>query len=210
MLDSLRSDRILEAIRTAGVLFTCFGVFAALHAWQDSQEWNRRKTASDILQGWNYTMSPLRSTIGEYIASLPANSPERGEFTLEQCKKIYSDSKLFKVREAVVSMLNYFEFIAADYENGVIDKSMIDTELKPTLLDYREALQNWITYMKQEHGTKWTEYEALAAEWRDPSKRPRGDLGVLTLNRVFGVLALMLVAVVFLFLWTNRDSRKRT
>jgi hypothetical protein len=75
----------------------------------------------------------------------------------------------WELRFHFIELLNYFEFVATAYENGVADKKMIEVGFKAVLVRWHKVLTNFIDTVAKSRGYRpeelWTPYQALVKRW---------------------------------------------
>lgn len=90
---------------------------------------------------------------------------------------------LWETRQHIVALLNYFEFLAAAWENQVADREMIEHSFKHTILRwYRDLYEFMVLIKKTRNYEPWPPLQRLVEHWKQEGAEirivpPTGSLG---------------------------------
>jgi hypothetical protein len=107
-------------------------------AFTDEYAWRRQELSMRTLKEWNVTTSVHRDHIECYFRKKYGH-PARDRYlphpiTYDEAKAIYNygaeDDEIRSVRNDIVDLLDYFEYISEAYNKEVLDRDIIDHSLK--------------------------------------------------------------------------------
>lgn len=155
-------------IQLVVLILTFIGVLAVFYTLRADHEWRRRQYTLDIISQWN------ANTI-EHINAIEERFPNiRNELTSEvtafDALEIYkargTDAKNTGLRSHMIKLLNYFEYIALAYVNGIADKEIVDRSLKHSMMVWFGKLDNFVDAVEETDGKNpWEPLVALMQIW---------------------------------------------
>ena len=139
----------------------------------DTHEWNRRRMTAEILKSWN---NDLKANVKNIRLRYLDNF--HNGVAITDAEKIYkfkdqsNDEKdTYKgVYEEIVWMLNYFEYIAQCYRNGLLTTEIVDHSQKDFMQRSHDVLLPFIDYYRKNSKAKkaWKPFTDLIHEWNEP------------------------------------------
>ena len=91
---------------------------------------------------------------------------------------------LWETRQHIVALLNYFEFVAASWENQVADREMLENSFKHTILRWHRDLYEFMVLIKKTRNYEpWPPLQRLVDHWKKQDSAeirvvpPTGNLG---------------------------------
>lgn len=84
------------------------------------------------------------------------------------------DPMRWEIRNHCIALFNYFEFVAAAWENQVADRRMIEDSFKKTILRWHRDLEEFMILIKNTRGYEpWQPLQRVVAQWKaDDAKHP--------------------------------------
>ncbi len=173
--------RIEAQVGLLALLVAIFG--AALSYWSAETSSaqllrERRLYAADVVKQWDEMTRGHKSEVEKHFPGL--YSTTGAAISKDKARELYaagnSDSPNYHVRRAIVSLLNYFEFIGLACEWEIADRQVIDRSLRSPMKRWYDILKPFLAVYEQERGTCiWGPYENLVAEW-EGRNRPCVDM----------------------------------
>jgi hypothetical protein len=141
-----------------------------------TNQWNKKKYALDMIADWNNHMINYKLAINKVLPGvLESNKPIDIELatrllTVEEIKTGSMD--FIEAKLAADSILNYFEFIATSYLEGVAHKKVVETNFRPVMIQWDSILKLYKDEHKKMFGVDlWEPYSKLMGQWhKDRSK----------------------------------------
>jgi len=156
-----------------GILGTVVAVIGVLIAWQQLQRAQRLFAITEIVAKWNDNTSQLKNIIeAEYNGIY--NERFSDLLSAQKAKTLYeatesTNEALYKVRQSVVELLNYFEYIALACENAVADEKIVKSFAGAPMMRWNKALAKFIAiYNEDRKSCVWGPYYVLMEKWDEP------------------------------------------
>ena len=156
--------------RILGILGTTVAVVGVFIAWQQYERAQRVFAMTEIVARWNDNTSDLKNTIEAQYPGLY----NRDFFDLlnkSQAQALFdateaSDAALFGVRQGIVELLNYFEYIALTCHTGVADETIVREFAGGAMKRWNIALAEFVHIYNEERGScVWGPYYSLMEAW---------------------------------------------
>jgi hypothetical protein len=153
-------------------LFISFSVWRLAHrVLRADHDWRRRQYALAIVSEWNDKLIPNIRIVETKFPSIRENN--NAPINVEVARELYmtnankAEYELnFAVRAAIISILNYFEYIALAYTNGVADRKIIDQSLRASMMKWYEKLKDFENGVAIESGVNpWLPLHNLMISW---------------------------------------------
>jgi hypothetical protein len=149
---------------------------------RDQYEWNRRHYAIEMLREWN-TQTAVHKAALECAYSELYSAPGWKMDVTEARALYFAECKLpdgttpnpkWELRNHVIALLNYFEYVAKACEVEVADAEVIEATHKGTMIRWHDQLHAFIVTVKEARDGKspWLPFERIVDEWRPPEERP--------------------------------------
>lgn len=161
----------LGILGVLGAVVALIGVFIA---WQQFQRDQRLFAITEVVGKWNDNTSELKDTIEGLYPGL-YNGEVFKLLKMKEAIQLYEatesdDAERYKVRQAVVELLNYFEYIALTCEYGVADERVVQGFAGGALKRWNKALGNFIQVYNKDRGScVWEPYYKLMEKWGEPT-----------------------------------------
>jgi hypothetical protein len=152
-----------------------FGLFVSLIslAFSIYKKFNldKKHYALEMIREWNHQTAEDKIIIEKAVPGLYEKCSLR--FLKERLGKIYNASSLkkeeldegekiedyLKVKESIIRLLNYFEFISSAYLNKAVDKKIIQNSFSGTMVRYYCVLNDYIRLEYEKTGRNpWLPY----------------------------------------------------
>lgn len=170
-------DTISEFAKLIGIIGTFIGVWIAVRSLRENHEWNRRQYAMNIIVNWNQNTVEHAKAIEEQfpgIRYLDRMSGAMNEITLSRAIQILGakpESEDFNVRFHIISLLNYFEYVALSASTQVADRDIIINTLSGPIRKWISVLHNFNNAVSQCWGFQpWDGLLKTVEQWGDPEK----------------------------------------
>lgn len=155
-------------------------------ALQQNHELNRRHYASEMMKDWNDNAGKHKDAILKEFPDLldkKNTKPLSREKALAIYGAIYGndakDKELFELRNHIIAMFNYFEYIASAYFNGVADQLMIEETFDGVIKLWYNYFKAFIDVAEEKVGFRpWQPINDLIIHWEaKKNKPPRRNTG---------------------------------
>lgn len=173
--ESQRQFTSKEAAGLSGVLLAVIAsVFAAWQAAAASDQVSvameaelRQKqqfTIEHVLPTWNTETARRKDAIEKRYPGL-YNEERFGLLCAEEARLLYfaridRDRANYAVRQEIVQLLNYFEFISVVNRTNTVDRAMLGGYVSGPMKRWRKALASFLRLYNEERGTcVWRPYE---------------------------------------------------
>jgi len=174
-------ENISLIVLATGYIGTLIGGWYAFVTLKANHDWQRRQYAMEIFRGWNDNTADHAQAIENafpHIRDVDRTTGKVNEITKEHAKRIYTcdfgDTKNWQLRFHIIELLNYLEFVAVAYSQGVADKQIILDSLKSPLIKWHDILKNFIETVSLCEGYEpWKPYIDVVAEWQQPKTKER-------------------------------------
>ncbi len=81
---------------------------------------------------------------------------------------------MWETRNHCIALLNYFEFVAAAWENQVADREMVENSFKHTILRWHRDLYEFMDLMKNTRKYEpWPPLQRVVQIWKTESVEPK-------------------------------------
>ncbi len=174
------------------ILLTGLGIFVAvlgvLVTWFQYERSKRHFALTEIVARWNENTGRIKDTIeGEYPGIY---NQERfdvlGEDEARQLFEANEGSELYVVRQSLVELLNYFEFIAMVCESDVADEAIVREFAGTAMVRWGKTLRVFLrVYNEERKRSVWGPFYAIVDRWGlgeclfyDHQRCPRARRGV--------------------------------
>lgn len=164
---------------TSCVVSTCALVTAAIAArlaWKAlvaNHDWNRRRSAADLLGRWNEHTLQHRKVIEAWkpgIIDYTQDARARPIIAPLEASEVYRanpSQQLWNIRFAIIELLNFFEEIASSVQHHVADEQIIKGSISIPMKRYYEALLPYVRVVTHEESNSnpWTPLSQQLETW---------------------------------------------
>jgi hypothetical protein len=134
--------------------------------------WDKAMLSYELQKAWTEKTSPHRAVIEKKYGSYLQNVQPVSIKNVEGFARATQGDNLYPLRDAVVSLLNYFEDIAVLYSSGMVDKKMVDLTIKDPIISYYEKIKPLADCIEKVSGKKhWQPLENQIYEWNFEKKK---------------------------------------
>jgi Domain of unknown function (DUF4760) len=182
----------LEGLRmwltAGGLVVSAVALVCAAYGIHEQHQWNRRHFAVEMIREWNNQSSLHKAAIeNAYPELFREEGPQqsRPRIPKEEARRIYFSTKdeepkkngedpakivdpvRWETRNHCIALLNYFEFVAAAWENQVADRKMVEDSFKRTILRWHHDLEEFMNVMKSTRGYEpWPPLQRVVTKWK--------------------------------------------
>lgn len=178
----LTFSNIAQGIIAISSTLIVLQLWIAKDTFQQDHDWNRRHYAAEIMKDWNEDVGKHKDAVLKAFPDF-LDKTKRKPILREAALKIYeatdTDRELFELRNHIVAMFNYLEYIASAYRNGVADRSMIKEAFDGVIKLWYSYFKAFIDICEERVGFRpWEPINALILEWETQQQpTPRGYTG---------------------------------
>jgi hypothetical protein len=191
-----RKDRcgfLFEVIAAVGALVTAGSIGISFNAFRlqqeqlkDEQQWRREQLATEFLRQWDRETSANRKEVERLVVKYQERNPAALTDTpaiglalaaeawaaLGYTEENSRGHDMWKLRDNIISMLNFFESMAVAVDRGSVDSAIIKDSMSGTMARWREKLRAFTDRADQSRKTRvWSPYYDLVDRWQ-PKKEP--------------------------------------
>jgi len=160
---------------------------AQLKALDTEYAWRRMNVAIDLMREWNSNAIGFRNAIvklGIELYGEPNDTSYLKEpISAEEARRLWDASatsedsaeiKRVEMREKMIGLLNYFEYICAAYKAGAVDEKIIKVSFKAPMTRWYELLKAFIDNVDRRRNTRtWPPYCEVMELWiQQPKPEP--------------------------------------
>jgi hypothetical protein len=128
--------------------------------------------AHELANGWTDETLTHREVIEKRFGSYLSKAEQA---TVDNCEDFVNAAQgddLYSLKVAVISLMNYFESIAAVYLNGTADRELIDTTLKKPVLRYYHKIKKLVDCVNNVAGyNSWEPVDQVIEIWNKQDER---------------------------------------
>ena len=194
--------QISTTIGVAIAIIGLIGIWMSLRKQQDALDqrleitnmqldWSRREFAMKLLKEWVEIGRPYVEKIKKY-RSKTITATGTNPIGANESEKIFQaepGSEKWNLREGIIQLLNFFEYISVAVTYDVADQEMIEKSLGGAIKSWHTILENFIKVGKESHVKHFDPWEpfvffALEIKKGEVSRPVRKSLGYRYCNKI--------------------------
>jgi hypothetical protein len=186
LIVSLRQMK-LETLRLwiqVGVLVvSAIALLHGAHGISKQRQWDRAHFAVEMINQWDVYSRDHKAAIEAAYPELIKNEQVRrpeGLISYEEAHCLYystpeNDPLRWEIRNHCISLLNYFEFVTAAWEEDIADHAVIEDSFKSPILRWHGNLQQFMYVMQDARQYEpWQPLQRVVNIWKgSPVTQPR-------------------------------------
>jgi hypothetical protein len=148
-----------DLVAVLGLLVTSLGFSLVIVQLYLEFRWRRRQYAVQMVAEWNEQTGPYRRGIDDCLPGLlDVSGPRRHvQLTDADAELVYSanptdDPQRFKLKQDIIELLNYCEYVAVSASNAVADKAIVYRSFLLTLRVWHDELLPYIRVTEKHRG----------------------------------------------------------
>lgn len=168
-----------------GTLAIIVSIWISYNGIRADHEWNRRRYTIEIIGSFEPQVVKYRETLTKYFPALYLKE-KRGRLEPGIAHSIWklevkqdsnlpllkNSDELKKVRNDLIGLLNYLEYLAQAYHEHVVDQDAFEESLADAVILYHDYLEEFIKASQDDLGyPNWEPISRLVTIIRDKRKR---------------------------------------
>jgi hypothetical protein len=166
----------LGAVGTAAAGFVIYkAIQENTQKVEANNDWNRKHSTIDMIKEWNdharAHIKFLRNRYPElsgFSWRASEEELEKIEFNSELAELVYAgdSDETRDVRDRLISLFNYFEYVSTAYEHEIVDRQAIEVSFRGVILNTYVYFNAFVQVMrKQRKYEPWLPLALLVSKW---------------------------------------------
>jgi Domain of unknown function (DUF4760) len=148
-----------SVIAACGLMVTAISASLAYRSLRSTHDWNRRKAAQDAALLFNQRVQG-RELLEQHLAYVSSFEP----VPMEILAKRFEETP--NLKQAVHSLLNYFEMLARGVHQSIYDEMVINVAWKGAMTRAIDRFGPYIEERRKSSPEAWRQLEDLVSRWR--------------------------------------------
>lgn len=185
---------VFAAVALVSMVPTSLSIYLQRSVIQAEYDWRHRKEAQDILRTWDERTSKSKAAIesffrkrydsdemqpiraGDAVALRTANNPDILDVLVNAAASephsVDGPAVWWNLRVSINEMLNYFELVSTECEQGIASEAIIRDSLGPPMVQWREYLRTYTDEMDRiQNRQVWGPYYRVTERWKNELAR---------------------------------------
>jgi hypothetical protein len=172
----------INGLIALGSLGAAAGAFALYKAILDNNaqlengnDWKRKQSTINMIKEWNdHARAHIKflrhcyTDLSDFTWKLPEEELAKNLFNLEVAKMVFAGEtpEDRDIRDRIISVFNYFEYVSTAYESGVVDRQSIEVSFKGVMLNTYSYFNPFLQIIrKQRKYEPWLPLALLVSKW---------------------------------------------
>jgi len=142
-------------------------------------DWRRREFSLNLNSKWLEMKGKSAIEIEKEFPHIryTGMNNEKHELSREKAIEVYNevnDRPTYELRNHIINLLNFMDFIAQAYFNGVADRQILDSSMKFSILSWYKSLEHFVEVVQEQENTRyWGKLQDLILIWQSKKAEVR-------------------------------------